>query len=128
MIAEPPANSEWPVANDVAQITPSWSSWFTQIWLNLVYMTFSPVVTITAAYQILLTDSVVLINGNVTATLPTARKGVNKRITCKAINAGGGTRTVSGNGANIDGAATWTTTTQYDSAEFVSNGTQWYKV
>ena len=105
-----------------------WGNWFSLAWQQLVYLLNAPVKTVTAAYQAVLTDSVILINGDITVTLPTAATATDKRITCKAINAGGGTRTVSGNGANIDGAATWTTTTQYDSADFVSNGVQWYRI
>lgn len=128
MRTEPPTGRGLTVSNEMALWPGIWSSWFTEVWQQLVYLTGFPVVTITAAYQIKLTDSVVLINGNVTATLPKARDGKNKRITCKAINAGGGTRTVSGNGANIDGAGTWTTTTQYATQDFVSDGDQWWTV
>lgn len=128
MINEPPTSSSLPVDNDVARWTPPWASWMTQVWTQLVYLLNAPVVTVTAAYQALLTDSVILINGNVTVTLPTAAKAAGKLITCKAINAGVGTRTVSGNGSNIDGAATWTTTTQYAAVRLASNGVQWWTV
>ena len=86
------------------------------------------IATVTAAYQASDIDSVILINGDITVTLPTASSVPEKVIRCKAINAGGGTRTVSGNGTNIDGAATWTTTTQYVSEDFVSDGTQWWTI
>lgn len=112
----------------MARWTPPWAAWFTQAWQQLAYLLNAPVRTVTAAYQAVLTDSVILINGNITVTLPTAAKAQGKRITVKAINAGGGTRTVSGNGSNIDGAATWTTTTQYVAQDFVSNGTQWWAI
>lgn len=115
-----------PITGDMARWTQPWASWFTQVWQQLVYLQLAPVRTVTAAHQAVLTDSVILINGNVTVTLPTAAKAQGKRITCKAINAGVGTRTVSGNGSNIDGAATWTTTVQYESVDFISNGTQWW--
>lgn len=82
--------------------------------------------TQTGAYQATVDDSLILINGNITITLPAAASSVGKKITCKAINAGGGTRTVSGGGTNIDSAATWTTTTQYTSATFQSDGNQWW--
>lgn len=128
MINPPPLSSFLPLdASGKFTTWPrTWSSWLTQIWQQLVYLISAPVTTVTAAYQVLMTDSVILINGNVTVTLPTAAEGNGKRITCKAINAGVGTRTVSGNGSNIDGAATWTTTTQYASVDFISNGTQWW--
>ena len=128
MISEPPISSKLPAGEALAIWTPPWASWFTAVWQQLVYLLNAPVRTVSAAYQAVLTDSVILINGDVTVTLPTAAKAQGKRITCKAINAGGGTRTVSGNGANIDGAATWTTTTQYASQDFVSSGTQWWTI
>lgn len=128
MINEPPIASALPVADDSARWTPAWASWCTQVWQQLVYLLNAPVRTVTAAYQVVLTDSVILINGDVTVTLPTAAKGQGKIITCKAINAGGGTRTVSGNGSNIDGAGTWTTTTQYATVRVASDGTQWWTV
>ena len=61
-------------------------------------------------------------------TLPAVSVGSEKRITVKVINAGGGTRTVDGNGANIDGSSSWTTTTQYDSIDVVTDGTNWFIV
>ena len=128
MRSEPPIADALLVQEDAALWRPSWASWFTQVWQHLVYWTLYPVRTVTANYQALNTDSVILINGNITVTLPTAREGKNKRITCKAINAGGGTRTVDGNGSNIDGASTWTTTTQYTAQAFASDGVQWWKV
>ncbi len=128
MIGEPPLSSSLPVAAEMAGWTKPWNNWFTQAWQQLVYLLNAPVKTVTADYQVVLTDSVILINGNITVTLPTAAKAAGKRITCKAINAGGGTRTVNGNGSNIDGSATWTTTTQYNAADFCSDGIQWYIV
>ena len=129
MINVPPLSSALPTgAADFARWTPPWAAWFTAVWTQLVYLLNAPVRTVTAAYSVVLTDSVILINGDITVTLPTAAKAQGKRITCKAINAGVGTRTVSGNGSNIDGAATWTTTTQYAAQDFVSNGTQWWTV
>lgn len=126
MINEPPLSSRLPVQEEYAFWTQPWGAWLTQVWQQLLYLLNAPVRTETANYQAVLTDSVILINGDITVTLPTAAKAQGKRITCKAINAGAGTRTVSGNGSNIDGAATWTTTTRYVSVDFVSNGTQWY--
>lgn len=84
--------------------------------------------TVTAAYSATPDDKLILINGNITVTLPDPTKCVGKMIVCKAVNAGGGTRTVSGGSVNIDGAGTWTTTTQYDAMRFQSDGSQWWKV
>ena len=125
-ISEPPLSSMLPVDGERVGWSKPWGNFFTQVWMQLVNLTGWQTRTVTAAYQVQLGDSVILINGNVTVTLPTAAKGQGKRITCKAINAGAGTRTVSGNGSNIDGSATWTTTTQYAAQDFVSDGTQWF--
>lgn len=126
MINEPPLGALLPVREEMAFWPKPWGNFFTQVWQQLVYLLNAPVITVTSAYQAVLTDSVILINGDITVTLPTAATAAGKIITCKAINAGVGTRTVSGNGTNIDGAATWTTTTQYTAQRFVSNGTQWW--
>lgn len=128
VINQPPLSAGLPVANEMTSWPKVWANFLTQVWQQLAYLLNAPVITTTANYQAVLTDSVILINGDVTVTLPTAAKGAGKIITCKAINAGVGTRTVSGNGSNIDGAATWTTTTQYVSQRFASNGTQWWTV
>ena len=127
-IGQPPLASALPAGKEMATWTQPWGNWFTAVWSQLVYLLNAPVKTITENSTAVLTDSVILINGNVTLTLPTAAKAKNKRITAKAINAGVGTRTVSGNGSNIDGAATWTTTVQYASVDFVSNGVQWWTI
>lgn len=102
----------------------AWGNWFTQIWQVISYGWLWPTKTVTTAYTVQLTDSVILLNGNITVTLPLIANAGPKRITVKVINAGGGTRTVSGNGANIDGAATVTTTTQYASWDFVPDETR----
>ena len=128
MISEPPISSLLPVEENYASWPKPWANFFTQIWRQLVYLLNAPVKTVSAAYQAVLTDSVILIDGNITVTLPTAASAAGKIITAKAINGGGGTRTVSGNGSNIDGAATWTTTTQYTAVRLASNGTQWWTV
>jgi hypothetical protein len=117
-----------PVDGQRAVWPRSWATFITEIWRQLAYQFIAPVKTVTGNYTATLTDAVILINADITVTLPTAAKAKDKRFTCKAINAGAGTRTVSGNGSNIDGAATWTTTTQYTSMDFVSDGTQYWIV
>lgn len=108
------------------EINFGWLEWFATIarWIKGENKTS----TQTAAYQATVDDGLVLINGNITVTLPSASTCPGKRITCKVVNAGGGTRTVDGGDSDIDGAATWTTTTQYVSATFQSNGSQWWVI
>lgn len=127
IVNTPPIQSNLPVqGGGNASWTNPWSNFMTQVWQALVYGWLWNTKTVTAAYTVQLTDSVIFINGNVTVTLPLVREVGTKRITVKVINAGVGTRTVSGNGANIDGAATVTTTTQYIAWDFVSDGTNYF--
>ena len=128
MISEPPISSGLIVKDKLAFWPTVWGSFFTEAWQAINYGWLWGTKTVTANYTCGLTDSVILLNGNVTVTLPLAREAGAKRITVKVINAGAGTRTVSGNGSNIDGAATVTTTTQYTSWDFVTNGVQWFTV
>ena len=106
----------------------SWGGWFTQLVNGLNFARLWNIRTVTTNYTVQKFDSVILLNGDITVTLPTVKVGDKKRITVKVINTGGGTRTVSGGGANIDGAATATTTTQYTSWDFVTDGTNWFIV
>jgi hypothetical protein len=117
-----------PVMGNRAIWTRHWSTLVTEIWQSLVYGWFHNTVTVTAAYTVKKTDAVILLNGDITVTLPLVRDAGPKRISVKVINAGGGTRTVSGNGVNIDGAASVTSTTQYDSWDFVNDGSNWFIV
>lgn len=106
----------------------SWQTWFTQLLEYITFGKFWPVRTVTADYTCTKYDQVILLNADATVTLPSVAIGSQKRITVKAINAGGGTRTVSGGTATIDGAATVTTTTRYTSWDFVTDGTNWFIV
>ena len=108
--------------------TPSWRNWFTQLFQTLRFGQFWNVRTVTTNYTVQKYDQVVLLNADATVTLPTVGAGDLKRITVKVINAGSGTRTVDGGAANIDGAGTVTTTTQYTSWEFVTDGSNWFIV
>lgn len=108
--------------------SPSWQTWFTQLLNYISFGNFWPVRTVTANYTCQKFDAVILLNADATVTLPTVAIGEQKRITVKVINSGGNTRTVSGGGANIDGAATVTTTTRYTSWDFVTDGSNWFIV
>lgn len=119
MISEPPIASALPVNGNLASWTKPWANFLSETWQAVNYFWFSPAKTVTTAYTIKNTDSVILINGDITVTLPAIKQAGPKRITVKMINAGGGTRTISGNGANIDGAATLTSTTQFQSFDLV---------
>lgn len=128
MIGQAPISAALPVMRNMASWPKVWASFFTEVWQALNYGWHWPVVTVTSAYTVKLTDAVILVNGNITVTLPDVTKVGDKRITVKVINAGGGTRTVDGGGVNIDGAATVSTTTQYTSWDFVNDGANYFIV
>lgn len=105
-----------------------WQTWFTNLLNYVTFAQFWSVRTVTTNYTATKYDAVILMNADVTVTLPSVQVGQQKRITVKVINAGANTRTVSGGLANIDGAATVTTTTRYTSWDFVTDGTNWFVV
>jgi hypothetical protein len=106
----------------------SWDTWFIQVLDLITFVKLWPVRTVTDDYTCTNYDQVILLNADATVTLPSVRDGDRKRVTVKVINSGGNTRTVSGNGKNIDGASSVTTTTQYTSWDFVTDGSNWFIV
>ena len=124
----PPIQNALPVEAQGATWTKPWANFFTQIFQGLAYGWQWKSKTVTADYTVAVGDSVILLNADATVFLPTLRDAGPKRITVKVINGGCGTRTVDGNGANIDGASSVTTTSQYMSWDFVNDSTQWYVV
>lgn len=116
----PPLKEEWG--------SVGWQTWFTNLLNYVTFGQFWTVRTVTGNYTCTKYDSVILLNADATVTLPAVTTGEQKRITVKVINSGGGTRTVDGGAGNIDGAGTVTTTTQYDSWDFVTDGSNWFIV
>lgn len=116
----PPLREEWG--------SVGWQTWFTQLLNFISFGRFWTVRTVTGNYTCTKYDAVILLNADATVTLPTPAIGEQKRITVKVINAGTGTRTVSGGSVNIDGAGTVTTTTRYNSWDFVTDGSNWFIV
>lgn len=129
-INNPPIESGLPVQGEFAEWPKPWGNWFTQAWQMLFLGQQWPSITTTQTYQIQPSDSVVLVDGDVTVTLPDITRCGPKRITVKVINAGAGTRTVDGGAVNIDGAGSVTTTQQYMHWDFVTNPTftEWHVV
>lgn len=65
-------------------------------------------------------------SNSITINLPAASTNAGKMLTVKKINAAN-TVTLDGNGSeNIDGAATYAMTTNYDKVTVQCNGTQWF--
>jgi hypothetical protein len=66
-------------------------------------------------------------SGSFTISLPVAANNKNRVITVKRIDASGNTLTVNtDDSALIDGAASTTVTTQWDSISVQSDGTDWF--
>lgn len=106
----------------------AWIMWFSQLLDVLIFGKFWKVRTVTGDYTVQKFDGVILLNADATVTLPRLEVGAQKRITVKVINAGAGTRTVSGGGATIDGAASVSTTTRWTAWDFVTDSTGWHIV
>ncbi len=69
-----------------------------------------------------------LANGTFTITLSPSDYASGTVIDIKDITSGAHTVTISGGGVNIDGAATYTMTVQYESVTILYNGTQFYLI
>lgn len=81
--------------------------------------------TKTANYSLVSTDSIILVNGAYTMTLPSAATaGSGTQYTIKRI--GTGTTTINSSSGTIDGSASVQLTTQYSSVTVVSDGTSWW--
>jgi hypothetical protein len=75
-------------------------------------------------------DQVVLVTGGVTVTLPTSHtSGQSHHVKDAAGTAGTSAITVArGGSATIDGSTTDTINTNWQSAQYVSNGTNWFRI
>lgn len=91
----------------------------------------TPISTKIAAYPVVETDSVILANAAAapfTVTLPTPVGIAGRRYTVKKIDATANAVTIATAAGTIDGAATASTSTQYASFDFVSDGANWFIV
>jgi hypothetical protein len=66
--------------------------------------------------------------GAFTVNLPTVGTNTDRLVVCIKIDASGNAVTFSGNGVNINGAASISLAAQYNVAMVFSNGTQWYRI
>ena len=116
-----------PIPNDVALI-PNWLGQE----LNAIQRAIAVpnISTKLAAYTLILTDDVVLVDctaGPVTITFPDPTRAQNKRWTIKKIDATANAVTFTAlNSGTFDGAAAPTLATQYKTKIVVSNGIQYY--
>lgn len=98
-------------------------------WTSLPYITRSSVAK-TANYTLVIKDRGVFVDasgGAVTITLPTAASAKNVQYFIKKIDSSVNAVTVDGNGSEtIDDSTTQVISSQYDSIEIYSDGTEWW--
>lgn len=87
-------------------------------------------VSVSAAYTSGLNDHVIFVvpSGTFTVTLPAASDMRNKRIVVKRGNNTTHVVTIQATSGNIDGAASTSLTTAYQSREFFSDGTDYWLI
>ena len=100
---------------------------FDKINENLSYVSRLPAKTVTAEYDIQDNDSIILANGNFDVNLPLAKPSLNRSLTIKNIGSSAVT-VVAQSGENIDGNNDYELTSQYDTIQIVSDGTDWHIV
>lgn len=112
---DPPTSSEWTIDNALAT---------EQLWTT-VSKTANYTVTEADRDKLILVDAT---SGAVTITLlAAATAGDGFRVAIKKVDSSGNAVTIDGNSSEtIDGSATSTLSTQYDSENLISNGTNWF--
>lgn len=88
----------------------------------------TPIRTVSADFTVTLDDDAVFADataGAITITLPNVRRASARRFYVKKTDASGNAVTV-GSSANIDGAATFPLTVQYQSVTVLSDGATWW--
>lgn len=99
------------------------------VWTSLPYITRSSVAK-TANYTLVIKDRGVFVDasgGAVTITLPTAASAKNVQYFIKKIDSSVNAVTVDGDGSEtIDDSTTQVISSQYDSIEIYSDGTEWW--
>lgn len=97
--------------------------------LSVEYQTLRTFRTVTASETLTAQDDVVLADatsGAITLTLPPVTDGY-KEFCVKKIDASANAVTIDGDGSEtIDGATTLVLASQYDTAKFASDGTEWW--
>jgi len=89
------------------------------------------IASITEDYTILGTDGTILVNATaaaVTIKMPSAAENKGRIFTVLKTDSGGNAMTVNGNGANINGSTTQSTSTQYGKFTLQSDGTNWFLI
>jgi hypothetical protein len=114
------------IYNEKALIQNKSANYNVKAYDDVVFMTTGATnKTVTLAYtQIGFLESTTILNINDVET--TLEYG--KQITIKKVDSGAGNVIIDGNGALIDGAATITLTTQYESVTLQWDGTNWNKI
>ena len=86
--------------------------------------------TASATYSAGENDHIILVTpaGIMTVTLPSAQAMKNKRVVVKRANSTTHVITINTSAGNIDGTATTTLTTAYQSREFFSDGSNYWEI
>jgi hypothetical protein len=111
----------------ISEVT-SWRKWFDKLFL-VISRGWVPSRRVTASTNVEVTDHIVLVDataGAVTLTLPGADKIQNKVLRFVKIDSSVNAMTISGNGQNISGSATQSTTTQYARFTLTGYGSLYY--
>ena len=116
------------VADGGGMLTPEWGEFFRDVVtrLSLDIKAKSADYTATVADEVFLVDATA---GAVTVTLPSVSRLAGKSYTIKKTDASANAVTIDGDGSEtIDGAATQSLASQWDSVTVVSDGSGWYIV
>jgi hypothetical protein len=109
---------------------PTWRAWFSQLFL-IISRGWVPARTVTASATVQVTDNIILVDataGAVTLTLPGADKIQNKVLRFVKIDASANDMIIDGDGQNISGTGTKSTTTQYATFTITGFGSLYYVI
>ena len=118
-----------PVPNDKYQrdLTMALENVMNKIDESLTFNSRPPTRSVTSTYSVVDNDAIILASGTFAVTLPAVKPSKDRSIVIK--NTGVGTVTVTAqSGENIDGSNTYPMTTQYDTVQVISDGTDWHIV
>jgi hypothetical protein len=107
---------------------PTWRAWFSKLFL-IISRGWVPARRVTASATVQVTDHIILVDataGAVTLTLPGADKIQNKVLRFVKIDSSVNAMTIDGDGQNISGSGTQSTTTQYARFTLTGYGSLYY--
>jgi hypothetical protein len=114
----------------LSPVGESWREWFNKLFLT-ISRGWVPSRVVTSSQTVQVTDHIILVNasgGAVTLTLPGADKIQNKILRFVKIDSSVNAMVISGNGQNISGTGTKSTTTQYAAYTITGYGSLYYVI